>query len=89
MTRKSILPEKLWDDLAGVAGGLAALASGCAQSGREAFRQRRARFAEKLDAVPREDFERLEEMTRKARENQEDIERRLQALETRNQKKNP
>ena len=52
--------EKMLDDLARVAGGTVSVFSGLSQSIREDIKTRVDELADRLDLVPREDFERLE-----------------------------
>jgi BMFP domain-containing protein YqiC len=73
--------RKILDDAAMLAGGaMNLLSAGRAQVKREA-RDRVAAMAERLDLVPREDFERMEAMLVRLREEQEVLKKRLAALE--------
>lgn len=52
--------NKIFDDIARVAGGAVSIASGLSKQVKEEIRARVDEMALKLDLVPREDFERLE-----------------------------
>ncbi len=73
--------EKIFDDLARVAGGAVSLVSSMRQQVREEVRARIDEMAMKMDLVPREDFEKLEAMLEQSRLEQEAIKKRLDALE--------
>lgn len=78
---KMLKGRKILDDAAMLAGGaMNLLSAGRAQVKREA-RDRVAAMAERLDLVPREDFERMEAMLVRLREEQEVLKKRLAALE--------
>jgi BMFP domain-containing protein YqiC len=69
------------DDLARMAGGAASLAFTARQQIAGEIRLRVDDLAQRLDYVPREDHERLREMTEKLRLEQEEMKARLAALE--------
>lgn len=73
--------EKILDDVARVAGGAVNVLSGLQKQIREEVRTHVEDVAAKLDLVPREDFEKLETMLSKAREKQDEQEKRIAALE--------
>ena len=73
--------EKIIDDVARVAGGAVGLMSGLAGQAKSSLRTRIDGIAHDMDLVPREDFERLELMLTKSREEQEELKNRLKALE--------
>ena len=72
---------KLFDDLAQLAGGTVGLLASFQQQIRTEIRERIDARLAKLDAVPREDFERLESMLSEARAKQAELETRLSDLE--------
>jgi BMFP domain-containing protein YqiC len=73
--------EKVFDDIARVAGGTIGVFSGLSQQVKQEIRARADELALRFDLVPREDFERLEAMLREAREEQTRQNARLEALE--------
>ena len=73
--------EKILDDVARFAGGAVNALSGLSRQVKSEIRTRVDELATKLDLVPREDFERLEALIVKAREEQTRIESRLALLE--------
>lgn len=73
--------EKIFDDIARVAGGSVSVLSGLQRQIREDVRSRIDELALKMDWVPRSEFERLEAMVVKARKEQETLEKRVKALE--------
>ena len=78
---KMLKGRKILDDAAMLAGGaMNLLSAGRAQVKRGA-RDRVAVLAERLDLVPREDFERMEVLVVRLREEQESLKKRLAALE--------
>ncbi len=52
--------EKVLDDISRMAGGAVSIMSGLSQNIREEIKSRVDDMAQKLDLVPREDFDRLE-----------------------------
>ncbi len=73
--------DKILDDVARVAGGAVSAFSGLRRQVREEVRSRLDELAQRLDLVPREDFERVELMMFKAREEQNKLSERVAALE--------
>ena len=73
--------DKIFDDIARVAGGAATLAGGASKQIRDEIRSRFDDMAARMDLVPREDFEKLEAMLTEARLKQEDMLKRIAALE--------
>lgn len=73
--------EKIFDDIARVAGGTVSVLSGLSQEIREEIRARFDEMAFKMDLVPREDFERLEIMLAETRKEQKAQNKRLEELE--------
>jgi len=73
--------EKFFDDVARMAGGAAGLAADMSRQIREEMRVRFDELAQRMDLVPREDFERLEAMLAEARLQQKDLTKRVAALE--------
>lgn len=80
--------EKVLDDIARLAGGAAGILSTAGKQARDDIKTRIHDLAFKLDMVPREDFERLEALVVKLREEQDDILKRLESLEPKRTKKN-
>lgn len=81
--------EKILDDVARVAGGAVSAFSSLRRQVKDEVRARIDELAQKFDLVPREDFERLELMLYKAREEQDRLSKRLDALEGKKSKKKP
>ena len=73
--------KKLFDDIARVASGAAGALTGARLELEEVFRQRIERFLTEVDMVPREEFEAIKAVAVKARESQEALELRVEALE--------
>ncbi|MCB9978588.1 MAG: accessory factor UbiK family protein [Rhodospirillales bacterium] len=73
--------KKILDDAAMIAGGVLNLVSAGRDQVRREVRLRADSLATKLDLVPREDFERLEALLVRTREEQESLKKRLEALE--------
>lgn len=73
--------EKILDDVARFAGGAASALSGIRRQVKEEMRVRIDELAVKFDLVPREDFEKLERVVIKAREEQAKLIERISALE--------
>jgi hypothetical protein len=78
--------SQILDDLAKMAGGTMSFVSSAREQVRQEIRSKIDDVAESMDLVPREDFERLEAMLQQARLKQEDLEKRLSALEEANKK---
>lgn len=73
--------EKILDDVARYAGEAIGLASGAGKQVGDVMRARVDDLAMRLDLVPREEFERLEAMLIKARSEQDEMKKRLDAIE--------
>ncbi len=73
--------SQILDDLAKVAGGTISFVSSARQQIRQGVRTKIDDVANSMDLVPREDFERLEAMLQQSRLKQEELEKRLSALE--------
>lgn len=73
--------SKILDDIARVASGAAGALHGFREQIREDIRQRVDETAQRMDLVPREDFERVEAMLVKAREQQDKLVQRIETLE--------
>jgi len=74
---------RIFDDLAGVAGGAFSALSGAREEVAAVIRARVDEVLAALDLVRREEFEVVRDMASRARAAQEDAEARLGALETR------
>lgn len=72
---------KILDDIARVAGSAVNILSGVQQQIRDEIKSRMDEMADRMDLVPREDLIRAEAMIAKLRERQDDMEKRLAALE--------
>ena len=73
--------DKILDDVARVAGGAISAFSGLTRQIKDEVRVRIDELAQRLDLVPRDEFERVELMLFKAREEQNRLNERLAALE--------
>lgn len=73
--------DKILDDVARVAGGAISAFSGLSRQVKDEIRVRIDELAQRLDLVPRDEFERVEMMLFKAREEQNRLNERLAALE--------
>ena len=73
--------NKLFDDIARVASGAAGALTGARMELKEVFRQRIERILTDMDMVPRDEFEAIRSVAVKARESQEALELRVEALE--------
>jgi len=72
--------SRILDDMAALAGGAASLVSAARQQICQDLRCRVDSLAARLDLVPREDFERLEALLVHARQEQEAMKKRLDAM---------
>ncbi|WP_298214756.1 accessory factor UbiK family protein [Acidocella sp.] len=72
---------KFFDDLAGVAGGAVSAIAGLREEISALARARVEEMVRRLDLVPREEFEAMAELARRARAQAEALERRVAALE--------
>lgn len=75
-------PNRIFDDLARVANGAVAVATGMRQEIEALVRQQFERFLTDRDLVSREEFEAVRLMAEKARAENEALATRLTALET-------
>jgi BMFP domain-containing protein YqiC len=73
--------EKILDDVARVAGGAVSAFGTLRRQVKDEVRTRIDELAQRLDLVPREDFDRVELMLFKAREEQNRLAERVSALE--------
>ncbi len=81
-------PQKgILDDIAGMAGGALSIAGSAKQQIKEEIKSRINELINEMELVPREDFERLESMLIKARQEQDEMKKRIQELEEKQQKK--
>lgn len=74
--------ERVLDDAARLAGGAAGIIGGLSQSIRAEIKSRVEETSERLDLVPRADFEKLEAMLAHSRLEQDALIARIEALET-------
>jgi len=74
---------RIFDDLAGVAGGAISALAGMREEAEAMFRARVDETIRKLDLVRRDELEAMAELAANARAGQEEAEARLAALETR------
>ncbi len=73
--------EKIFDDIAQLAGGAAGVLGGLGQNIRAEIKSRVEEIVDRLDLVPRSDFEALETMLKKSREEQAQMLKRIEELE--------
>ena len=71
----------LINDLVRVASGAAGALVGVRKEIEEIFRQKLERYFSELDMVPREEFDSIKAVAVKAREKQQELERRMKSLE--------
>ena len=67
--------EKVLDDIARMAGGAVSVVSGMSQNIREEIKSRVDEMGQRMDFVPREDFERLETLVKAQAKRIEDLEK--------------
>ena len=72
---------KFFDDLAGVAGGAISALAGVKEELTALVKARVEEAVRRLDLVPREEFEAMAELARRAREHADALEKRVAALE--------
>ncbi len=85
---KHMKPQKgILDDIAGMAGGALSIAGSAKQQIKEEIKSRINELISEMDLVAREDFDRLEAMLVKARQEQEEMKKRIQELEENSKKK--
>jgi len=73
--------EKILDDMARMAGGAIGTIGNLRGQMKEEVRLRIDEMAMRMDLVPREDFERVEDMLKQARIEQEELRARIEKLE--------
>ncbi len=73
--------DKILDGVAQFAGGAMGAIQGAKEQAKTTIRSGVDSFAQDMDLVPREDFERLEAMLIKAREEQDELVKRIAVLE--------
>ena len=73
--------NRIFDDLAKVAGGAASSFSGLKNEIESVIRQQMGRLLADADVVPREEFDAIKAVAVKARSEQEKLEKRIGALE--------
>lgn len=78
--------QKVFDDIAKVAGGAVSVMSGLSAEIKNEVRARVDDLANRMDLVPREEFEKLEAMLSEARMEQAKLVKRVEALEGKNKK---
>lgn len=74
---------RLFDDIAKMAGGAIGAVSGMKDEAEAAFRQRLERILVDMDLVPRDEFDAMAAVARKAREEQETLSAKVADLEAR------
>lgn len=72
---------KILDDIAQLAGGAVSLAGGLKSNIHEDIKSRTDAIADRLDLVPREDFDTLKAMLEQSRIEQDALKKRIEALE--------
>lgn len=73
--------DKILDDVARLAGGTIGVASGISHNIRAEIKARVDEIVDRLDLVPRQDFDRLEAMLQETRSQNEELKTRLDKLE--------
>ena len=73
--------NRFLDDISQLMTNAAGVAQGVKDEAETAFRQRMERWLADMDLVTREDFEAVREMAQKAREENEALKARIEALE--------
>ena len=69
------------DDIARVAGGAAGIANSASQQIRNDIKARIQEVADRMNLVPREDFERVESLLIKVMAEQEELKKRIETLD--------
>lgn len=75
--------NRLFEDMVKVLNGAAGTAAGMSREAREAIRTRAREFVGGIDTIGRDEFEAVKAMARLAREENEALKARLDALEAR------
>ena len=73
--------NRLLDDLAKAAGGALSVITGVKSEAEAVLRQQFEKVLDKMDLVPREDFEAVRTMVAKARDQQEELTKQVAVLE--------
>ena len=79
--------DRLLDDIAKMAGGAASALGNIQNQIKEDVKTRVDEIAMRMDLVPREDFERVEAMLKEYRTKQDELLKRIEALESQLKKK--
>ena len=79
--------DRLLDDIAKMAGGAASALGNIQTQIKEDVKARVDEIAMRMDLVPREDFERVEAMLKEYRTKQDELLKRIEALESQLKKK--
>ena len=79
--------NRIFDEMARLMNAAAGVAQGVRREFDSLFRSQAERILRELDVVPREEFEAVKEMARLAREENEALKARLDALEAKSAKK--
>jgi len=79
--------NRIFDEMARLMNDAAGVAQGVRREFDSLFRSQAERILRELDVVPREEFEAVKEMARLAREENEALKARLDALEAKSAKK--
>ena len=74
---------RLFDDIAKLTGGAMGALGGVKQEAEAAIRQRLERILSDMDLVPRDEFDAMADVARAAREEQEALTKKVEALEAR------
>lgn len=79
--REKIMPEKLLDNVARLAGGTIGIVSGLSHNIRAEIKSRVDEIVDRLDLAPRTDLDRLEIRLQESRKEQESLKLRIETLE--------
>ena len=79
--------NRIFDEMARLMNDAAGVAQGVRREFDALFRSQAERILRELDVVPREEFEAVKEMARLAREDNEALKTRIEALEAKSAKK--
>lgn len=80
--------NRIFDDLAQLMTDATGVAQGLQREAHEAFRSQFERLITEMDLVPREEFEAVKDMARLAREENEKLLARIEALESKHASEN-
>lgn len=78
--------DKVLDDIARLAGGTVGIVSSLGQNVKAEIKSRVEEIVDRLDLVPRADLERVEALLQKTKIEQEDLIKRIEALEGKKKK---